>query len=160
MVLYVEEIGAVQVRISLRLPGVDGIRVDGGPKFGFADVIFITFQDAGDRSEFSRHIRDHHVLDLELGRGVNAMYWCSLWVEPRQAQTFRVRAFRHCLWRSFYSSVLTLVVIPTICPCMHPQCRTVGPDLRPRQALQNHKTEARSPQASSGSVPIGPTAGS
>jgi hypothetical protein len=67
----VEEIRALQVRISLRLSGVDGIRVDGGPNFGFGDVIFITFQDAGDRSEFSQHIRDHHMLDLELGRGVN-----------------------------------------------------------------------------------------
>src|SRR5437879_4174245 len=73
MLLYVEEICALQVRISLRLPGVDGIRVDGGPNFGFGDVIFITFQDAGDRSEFSQHIRDHHVLDLELGRGMNAI---------------------------------------------------------------------------------------
>ena|SRR5215469_18444427 len=73
MLLYVKEIRALQVRISLRLPGVDGIRVDGGPNFGFGDVIFITFQDAGDRSEFSQHIRDHHVLDLELGRGVNAI---------------------------------------------------------------------------------------
>ena len=35
----------------------------------------------------------------------------------------------------FYSPVLTLAVITTTCPCMHPQCRTVGPDLRPRQAL-------------------------
>ncbi len=61
------------MRISLRLPGVDGIRVDGGSSSGFADVIFITFQDAGDRSEFSQHIRDHHVLDLELGRGLNAI---------------------------------------------------------------------------------------
>ena len=73
MLLYVEEIRALQVGISLRLPGVDGIRVDGGPNFGFGDVIFITFQDAGDRSEFSQHIRDHLVLDLELGRGVNAI---------------------------------------------------------------------------------------
>jgi hypothetical protein len=47
MVLYVEEIRALQVRISLRLSGVDGTRVDGGPNFGFGDVIFITFQDAG-----------------------------------------------------------------------------------------------------------------
>jgi hypothetical protein len=73
MVLYVEEIRALQVRISLRLSGVDGTRVDGGPNFGLGDVIFIMFQDAGDRSEFSQHIRDHHVLDLELGRGVNAI---------------------------------------------------------------------------------------
>src|SRR5437660_8395616 len=73
MVLYVEEIRALQVRISLRLSGVDGTRVDGGPNCGFGDVIFITFQDAGDRSEFSQHIRDHHVLDLELRRGVNAI---------------------------------------------------------------------------------------
>src|SRR5258706_15198779 len=73
MLLYVEEIRALQVRISLRLPGVDGIRVDGGPNCGFGDVIFITFQDAGDRSEFSQHIRDHQVLDLELRRGVNAI---------------------------------------------------------------------------------------
>ena len=73
MLLYVEEIRALQVGISLRLPGVYGIRADGGPNFGFGDVIFITLQDAGDRSEFSQHIRDHHVLDLELGRGVNAI---------------------------------------------------------------------------------------
>src|SRR6266481_4728333 len=73
MVLYVEKILALQVRVSLRLSGVDGTRVDGGPDFGFGGVIFITFQDAGDRSEFSQHIRDHHVLDLELGRGVNAI---------------------------------------------------------------------------------------
>jgi hypothetical protein len=33
----------------------------------------ISFQDAGNRSEFSQHIRHHHVLDLELGRGVNAI---------------------------------------------------------------------------------------
>jgi hypothetical protein len=51
-----------------------GSRTDrGGPNFGFGDIIFIAFQDAGDRSEFSQHIRDHHVLDLELGRGVNAI---------------------------------------------------------------------------------------
>src|SRR5260370_8738075 len=73
MVVYVEEILALQVRVSLRLSGVDGTRVDGGPDFGFGDVVFITFQEAGDRSEFSQHIRDHHVLDLELGRGVNAI---------------------------------------------------------------------------------------
>ena len=72
MLLYVEEIRALQVRISLRLPGANGSCVDGRPNFGFGDVIFIMFQDAGDRSEFSQHIRDHHVLDLELGRGVNA----------------------------------------------------------------------------------------
>src|SRR6266702_2754382 len=46
MALYVEEIRALQVRISLRLSGVDGTRVDGGPNCGFGDVIFITFQDA------------------------------------------------------------------------------------------------------------------
>ncbi len=73
MVLYVEEILALQVRVSLRLSGVDGTRVDRGPDFGFGDVVFITFQEAGDRSEFSQHIRDHHVLDLELGCGVNAI---------------------------------------------------------------------------------------
>ena len=46
MLLHVEEIRALQVRISLRLPGVDSARVDGGPNFGFGDVIFITFQGA------------------------------------------------------------------------------------------------------------------
>ncbi|MEY2607435.1 MAG: hypothetical protein QOH31_5285, partial [Verrucomicrobiota bacterium] len=55
MLLYVEEICTLQVRISLRLPGVDRIRVDGSPNFGFSGVILITFQDAGDRSEFSQH---------------------------------------------------------------------------------------------------------
>src|SRR5258708_36634809 len=73
MVLYGEEILALQVGVSLRLSGADGTRVDRSPDFGFGDVVFITFQDAGDRSEFSPYIRDHHVLDLELGRGVNAI---------------------------------------------------------------------------------------
>ena len=48
MLFYVEEIGASELRISLRLAGANGRR---------ADV---------DGSEFSSHIRDHHVLDLEL----------------------------------------------------------------------------------------------
>src|SRR5882762_1823747 len=121
MLLYMEEIRALQVRISLRLPGVDGIRVDGGPNFGFGGVIFITFQDAGDRSEFSQHIRDHHVLDLELGRGVNAID------RPGTDTRFGLNHDKPRL--------LTLAVITTTCPCMHPQCRTVGPDLRPWQAL-------------------------
>src|SRR5229473_1172446 len=54
-------------------------------------------------------------------------YWCSLWVEPRQAQTFRVRAFRHCLWRSFYSPALTLSVITTTCPVCIRSAEQSGP---------------------------------
>ena len=50
MLFDVEEIRALRVRISLSLAGANGSRVDGGPNFGFGDVIFITFQDAGDRS--------------------------------------------------------------------------------------------------------------
>ena len=73
MLLYVEEISALQVCISLRLPGADAIRLDGSPDFGFGDVVFIEFQDADDRSEFSQHIRDHHVLHLELSAGMNAI---------------------------------------------------------------------------------------
>jgi hypothetical protein len=139
MLLHVEEIRALQVRISLRLPSVDGIRVDGGPNFGFGDVLFITFQDAGDRSEFSQHIRDHHVLDLELGRGVNAIdrpgTGARSGLNHDKPRLFEFGRFAIACGAHLHSTVLTLVVITTTCFCMHPQCRSVGPDLRPRQAL-------------------------
>jgi hypothetical protein len=41
MLFYVEEIRALEVRISLRLPGANGSRVDGCPHLGFGDVVFI-----------------------------------------------------------------------------------------------------------------------
>jgi len=124
MLLYVEEIRALQVRISLRLPGVDGIRVDGGANFGFGDVSFIMFQDSGDRSEFSQHIRDHHVLDLELGRGVNAIdrpgTGARFGLNPDKARLFEFRRFAIACGAHLHSPVLTLVVITTTSPCMHP----------------------------------------
>ena len=43
-----------------------------GQPSGWA-ITSASLKDTGDRSEFSQHIRDHHVLDLELGRGVNAI---------------------------------------------------------------------------------------
>ncbi len=76
------------------------IRVDGGPNFGFGDVIFITFQDAGDRSEFSQHIRDHHVLDLELGRGMNAID------NPGAGGSFRLNQYG----AHFHSPLIRIVV--------------------------------------------------
>src|SRR6267142_1384407 len=105
MVLYVEEILALQMRVSLRLSGVDGTRVDRGPDFGFGDVVFITFQEAGDRTEFSQHIRDHHVLDLELGRGVNAID------NPGAGGSFRLNQYS----AHFHSPLFTIVVITTTC---------------------------------------------
>src|SRR5260370_3621557 len=103
MVLYVEEIRALQVCVSLRLPGVDGTRVDGRPNFGFGDVIFMTFQNAGDRSEFSQHVRDHHVLDLELGCGVNAID------NPGASGRFRLNQYA----AHFHSPLNRIVVITT-----------------------------------------------
>jgi hypothetical protein len=37
-------------------------------------VLFIELQRSFDRSELTLHVRDHHVLDLELGVGVDGVY--------------------------------------------------------------------------------------
>src|SRR5271169_5625660 len=120
MLPYVEEIRALEVRISLRLSGVDGIRVDGGPNFGFGDVTFITFQDAADRSEFSQHIRDHHVFDLELGRGVNAIdclgTGARFGLNHDMTRLIEFGCSAIDCGAHFNSPVLTLSVITTIWP--------------------------------------------
>src|SRR6266852_9548919 len=117
MLLYVEEIRALQVRISLRLPGVDGVRIYGGPNFGFGGLIFITLQDASDRSEFSQHIRDHHVLDLELRRGVNAID------NPCAGGSFRLNQYG----AHFHSPLIRIVVITTNgSHCIHANGQPAG----------------------------------
>src|SRR6266581_6744218 len=68
-------------------------------------IIFITFQDACDRSELSQHIRDHHVLDLELGRGVNAID------NPGAGGSFRLNRYG----AHFHSPLIRIVVITTTC---------------------------------------------
>jgi len=69
--LHVKEIRALEMRVPLRVPRIDSGGVDRSLDFGFGDVVVVQFQTAGDGGEFSLHVRDHHMLDLELGRGVN-----------------------------------------------------------------------------------------
>src|SRR5258707_11456489 len=134
MVLYVEEIRALQVRISLRLPRVDGIRVDGGPNFGFGDVIFITLQHAGDGSELSQHIRDHHVLDLELRRGVNAID------NPGAGGSFRLNRYG----AHFYSPLIKIVVITTKCwHCIHANGQPAGLNVLRKSIRQRFSAKLR-----------------
>src|ERR1700739_2420906 len=131
MVVHVEEIRALEVRISLRLPGVDSTRVDGGPNFGFGNVTFITFQDAGDRSESSHHIRDHHVLDLELVRGVNAIdrpgTGARFGLNHDMTRLIEFGRFGIVCGAHLPFSCVNVICYNNYMTCMHPEYRTVGP---------------------------------
>src|ERR1700751_2722519 len=67
---HLEEVRALQVRVALRVACVYGRRVDGDLHLRLGRISFVALQRAGNARELALYIRNHHVLDLELGHGV------------------------------------------------------------------------------------------
>jgi len=67
----VEEIGALQVSIALFIAGLNGGGFDGGLDAIVCRVRFIPDQHSRNPGEVAFHVGDHHVLDLELSRGMS-----------------------------------------------------------------------------------------
>ncbi len=70
VLLHVEEIRAFQVLVTIFHARVDGGGVDGCLDRGFRRIGGIVLDAAGDLAELAFHVRDHHVADGELRRGV------------------------------------------------------------------------------------------
>ena len=70
MVLYVEKVGATQVRVAFVLPGPHACRVDLTVEGGLQWSLEVELQRAADVLEETPHPGDHHVSGAELRLGV------------------------------------------------------------------------------------------
>src|ERR1700722_6394279 len=71
--LRVKEVGALEMAVALLVLRVDGGDIDGDCEGGFGVVGFDAIQYAGHSAELAFYVGDHHVLDLELGRGMGGI---------------------------------------------------------------------------------------
>src|ERR1035438_1309472 len=65
--LYIEEISAFQVSVALGVARFNRRRLDQGLDARLCDVGLVKSQGSRDFGEMPFYVRDHHVLDLELG---------------------------------------------------------------------------------------------
>src|ERR1039458_3773182 len=68
-----EEVGALEMAVALRVLSVDSADVNGDLKSGLSVVGFEAMQNTADSAELASDVGNHHVLDLELGRGVGGI---------------------------------------------------------------------------------------
>ena len=71
--LIVEEFGALEVSVAVRVPGVDGGDFDGGFDGGGGGILVVEGEGAGDFGELAADVGDHHVADAEVDGGVGGI---------------------------------------------------------------------------------------
>ena len=71
--LYVKEVLALQMRITLGIARIDGGHCDGSLDARVCVIGFVQGQHSRNCCELPLHIGDHHVFDLEFGHGMGRM---------------------------------------------------------------------------------------
>src|ERR1700722_18344833 len=70
ILIEVKKVGALQMAVALRVAGGYGTNVQGGVNAGSLRIGVVEGERSRQTSEAAFHVRDHHVANLEFGRGV------------------------------------------------------------------------------------------